>query len=68
MIDVTFDDAESRLSQTLELARAQKSSRLRLFSSFVRGESGPKCDVDFLVDFEAVASAFRLDRAGSWPQ
>jgi predicted nucleotidyltransferase len=56
MIDVTFHDAKSGLSQTLELARAQKASRLRLFSFVVRGEPGPKSDANPLVDFETVAS------------
>jgi uncharacterized protein len=59
---MTLDDVMARRSQILEFARARKASRVRLFGSVVRGESGPQSDVDFLVDFEAGASA--LDHVG----
>ena len=59
---MTLDDVKARRSQILEFAHARKASRVRLFGSVVRGESGPQSDVDFLVDFEAGASA--LDHVG----
>jgi uncharacterized protein len=59
---MTLDDVMARRSQILEFARARSVSRVRLFGSVVRGESGPQSDVDFLVDFEHGASA--LDQAG----
>jgi hypothetical protein len=62
MAEMTLDDVMSRRSEILELARARKARRVRLFGSVVKGESGPDSDVDFLVDFETGASA--LDQVG----
>ncbi len=56
MSGMTLDDVMSRRSQILEFVRARKvarkASRVPLFGSVVRAESGPESDVDFLVDFE----------------
>ena len=55
---VQFD--ESRLA---EYCRRHGITRLRLFGSAVRGEDGPKSDVDLIADFGVPVGYFELIRA-----
>ena len=59
---MTLDEVRSKRGPILELARAHKAQRVRLFGSVVRGEQSPDSDIDFLVDFERGASG--LDHVG----
>jgi uncharacterized protein len=58
----TLDELRSKRAEILQLARAHKATRVRLFGSVVRGQQGENSDVDFLVDFEPGAST--LDQVG----
>lgn len=62
MPGLTLEDVRSKREEILALAQGHKATRVRLFGSVVRGESGDSSDVDFLVDFEPGASA--IDHVG----
>jgi predicted nucleotidyltransferase len=62
MPGLTLEDVKSKREEILALAQSHKATRVRLFGSVVRRESGDSSDVDFLVDFEPGASA--IDHVG----
>ena len=55
---------ESRRNEIMDLAGKYGAKNLRIFGSTVRGEAGPACDVDLLVDMEEGRNL--LDLVGFW--
>lgn len=58
---VTLDDLRARRDDILMIAERHGARNVRVFGSVVRGDAGPKSDVDFLVDMESGRSL--MDRA-----
>lgn len=46
--------------EILKIAKRHGATNVRIFGSTVRGESGPKSDLDILVDLEPGRSLFDL--------
>jgi uncharacterized protein len=51
-IDALKRSVMAKRNKILAIAAQHGAKRLRLFGSVARGESGPKSDVDFLVEME----------------
>ncbi len=47
---ITMELLKARREEILEIAQRHGAGNLRVFGSVVRGESGEKSDIDFLVD------------------
>lgn len=56
----TFEEISRRKIDLLRAAANQKARKLRVFGSVARSEERPDSDVDFLMDFDAVASLLDL--------
>lgn len=59
---VTLTDIRQHRDEILRLASSRGASRVRVFGSVVRGTSGPRSDVDLLVDMAPDRSL--IDRIG----
>ncbi len=59
---VTMETLKARREEILRLARRWGAHDVRVFGSVVRGDAGPRSDVDFLVHFEPDRSL--LDHGG----
>jgi len=53
---MTLEDIRNKRRQILEIAERHGVSRVRIFGSLARGETGPISDVDFLIDVEGPTS------------
>ncbi|MCK4376140.1 MAG: nucleotidyltransferase family protein [Candidatus Brocadiae bacterium] len=55
-----IDELRAKRDEILRIAARHGARNVRVFGSIVRGEEGPKSDVDFLVDMEPGRSLLDL--------